>query len=378
MSFSSIQCLPRCFAIATLFLFLPSTALAEGAQEEHAQDAGAEEASGNAHPKNTPETQSAKDTGVTQTADESTSLMVRIEPARVKFAEPFMLVVSMVRRKGERLSLPNVLPEKKAVRQSGDVLRRLLPLPLTDGGQSDWIREEIQIPFLALDLEEVETPEFVLTGPNGKTIEVPSLPVEMVSADDSSDGGPAFDPGKMDLAGARTHHQYTVPDYRPLIAFFGLLLTIVSMLVWRFVLSKIKVTPPIVTVVEPVPVRIPAHIKALKKLEALLSEGLLQSGDVALFVTRLMDEVLRDYLADRFSLPAGQRTTKEICEDLLGLSVPGLDVGLSKKIMEDADLVKFARAGLPVDTVHQMAGRVKALIEATRERDTEDGGPSDV
>ena len=64
----------------------------------------------------------------------------------------------------------------------------------------------------------------------------------------------------------------------------------------------------------------PAHEVALERLTALLAEGLLQKGAVPLFVQRLMDDVLRSYLEDRFDASAGTRTTRELCEALLSLS----------------------------------------------------------
>jgi hypothetical protein len=51
--------------------------------------------------------------------------------------------------------------------------------------------------------------------------------------------------------------------------------------------------------------------------------------------------------------------------ELLGISVPGLDVKLVETLLADADLVKFARAAIAPDQAHGMATRVRALIEAT-------------
>ena len=65
---------------------------------------------------------------------------------------------------------------------------------------------------------------------------------------------------------------------------------------------------------------------------------------------------------------AGKRTTSELIEDLLAVSAPGLDLDVVRGLLDDADLVKFARADLASDVAHGMAGRVRALIEATAER----------
>jgi hypothetical protein len=93
---------------------------------------------------------------------------------------------------------------------------------------------------------------------------------------------------------------------------------------------------------------------------------LLQRGETGVFVERLMDEVLRDYIAARFALPAGARTTRELVKELLGVAVLGLDVGLIEGLLADADLVKFAKASIPAERANAMASRVRALVDATK------------
>ncbi len=109
---------------------------------------------------------------------------------------------------------------------------------------------------------------------------------------------------------------------------------------------------------------------ALERLDALMP--LLQRGEVTTFVEKMMDEVLRDYLAGRFALAAGTRTTREIVGDLLGVTSANLDVALVDRVGQDADLVKFARASLATEQAHAMAGRVRALIVATADTATAD------
>jgi hypothetical protein len=97
-----------------------------------------------------------------------------------------------------------------------------------------------------------------------------------------------------------------------------------------------------------------------------MREGLLARGEIARFVERLMDEVLRAYLEDRFLVPVTRETTREIAAELLRLSVPGLDLVLLRDILETADLVKFARADVAAESAHEMATKVRALVVATR------------
>lgn len=295
-----------------------------------------------------------------ETADIVASLQVRLEPDPVMFAEPFDVVIRVRRPRGRALGLPASFPEKKAVRRLGEPTRQVAPLQDRPG----FVEETIKVAFVALDLKDAETPTFVVTAPDGTAIDIPSLPVRVANAD-----GGVLDEVADDFARERTHHLYEVSDPRPWVALSGLASALAMIGLVRTLNRRRRFWLPRVIekkAAAPVAKR-PAHELALQHLEALLAEGLLQKGEVPTFVQRLMDEVLRSYLEDRFDAPAGTRTTRELCEDLLSLSAPGLDVARVRSILESADLVKFAKADLATEVAHQMAGDVRALIEATRE-----------
>jgi hypothetical protein len=299
------------------------------------------------------------------------ALQARIEPPLVEFGARFDLVIELSRDRGLRLDVPE-LPESKTAPRVGDAVRSVEELPALpappDAGPivaHPRVKETIRIPFLALDVDDVKTPAFVLKSAEGTTLDVPALPVRVHDGtppppNDPKTGQP---PQGLVLEGAASNIQYTVPDTRPWVllsttAVAGLLYAFVR---WR--LGKRSLALP--TVVEPPKKARPAHERALEHLDALLAAGLLARGETAVFVERLMDEVLREYVQGRFGLPAGSRTTRELVAELLGISVPGLDVKLVETLLADADLVKFARAAIAPDQAHGMATRVRALIEAT-------------
>jgi hypothetical protein len=290
-------------------------------------------------------------------------VQARIEPDPVAFGAQFELVVTLKRDRGVRLEMPAALPDVDAAPRTGSPRRSVSELPGEPGAPAK-VEETIRIPFLALGLDDVKTPAFVLKDKDGAEVDVPALPVRVT--DDPAllqgpDGGPADGLALEPNAGALA---YEVPDNRPYIALAllagaGLLALLVSFLARRR--ARMPVPPP------PPPPPRPAHEVALERLAALLASGLLQRGDTAAFVERLMDEVLRDYISARFSLPAGSRTTRELVQELLGVSVPGLDVKLVESLLADADLVKFAKATIAAEQAHAMATRVRALIEGTRQ-----------
>ena len=296
------------------------------------------------------------------------TVVARIEPDPVPFGGVVDLVVTVTRPARRPITLPEALEPAETLPGTGEVRREARELP------GSRVQETLRFSFLALDVKELKTPAFVLTvGPSpdddkdtsdddgGTILEVPSLPVR-VQVDpiiDDVDGG--VPPGTLVVDAAADHLTYRVADERPWIALvvllvFGIAAAIARVLLRRSRKMQAARGPP------PVPPR-PAHEVALERLEALMP--LLQQGQVTVFVEKLMDEVLRDYLAGRFALAAGTRTTKEIVGDLLGVVSAHLDVGLIEKVGQDADLVKFARAHLAAEQAHAMAGRVRALITAT-------------
>lgn len=297
--------------------------------------------------------------GVTVTA--------KVEPEPVPFGARFDLVVTIVRDRGLHLDVPSTLTASEGVPQAGEPRRVVEDLPAPPAR----VRETVRIPFMALALEDTSTPAFVLTAKDGATLEVPALPVRV--ADDPSllmvpDAGPdadgADDPSAVQLEPAASTIAYRVADPRPWAVAAAFASALLAFAAVRAAQKRRRLTAPPPPPEPLVPPR-PPHEVALERLEALLAAGLLQRGETAVFVERLMDEVLRDYLAARFSLHAEARTTRELVAELLTVSMPGLDVKLVEELLGDADLVKFAKAAIAAERAHAMAMRVKALVLAT-------------
>src|SRR5690606_36020552 len=156
-----------------------------------------------------------------------------------------------------------------------------------------------------------------LSAKDGVTIEVPSLTVNVTVPPDplqGPDAGPlpaGAEPSSLVLEGAAPAIAYAVPDARPWVVLSALASSGVLYALVRFAARRRGVVVRAAPAAPPVPVR-PAHEIALERLERLLASGLLANGQTDVFVERLMDEVLRDYLTQRFSLSAGTRTTREL------------------------------------------------------------------
>lgn len=311
-------------------------------------------------------------------------LQAKIQPDPVAFGGPFDLVIEVKHDAQLQIQLPQNVPEKAALPQVGIIRREVLP-PAERGAATAARPEEearpgassaltrFTIPFLALDLKDLKTPAIILQTSTGETIDIPELPVPIRTEEDAVAGAPNPGPtdpspapsapgASLELENAPGPILFSVVDERPFLVLLSCLFAGFVYWLYRRLSGRIFVTPPPKPVVV---VQRPADEVALERLDALLAEGLLARNEIKLFVTRLMDEVLRDFLEARFAVAAGTRTTRELMVSLLETSATGLDVSGTRAVLEQADLVKFARAQLVGDAAHEMAERVRALIVAT-------------
>lgn len=93
---------------------------------------------------------------------------------------------------------------------------------------------------------------------------------------------------------------------------------------------------------EPEAPKIPAHITALESLNALLyGEGWKTSQKKEYYST--LTDTVRKYLEERFDIYALEKTTREIIADLKNADISDEDKIYLKKILSQADMVKFAK-----------------------------------
>jgi hypothetical protein len=93
---------------------------------------------------------------------------------------------------------------------------------------------------------------------------------------------------------------------------------------------------------EPEAPKIPAHIPALAVLHELLREERWKQPDKKEYYSRLTDTV-RLYLEQRFGIFAMEKTTREIINDLKKADITEDDKQSLRKILNKADMVKFAK-----------------------------------
>jgi hypothetical protein len=153
-------------------------------------------------------------------------------------------------------------------------------------------------------------------------------------------------------------------DFLPYLAIGLGAVLLIGLIVW-WIRSKKK---PEEVVQEPIDDR-PAHVIALERLDALASKKLWQAGEIKAFHTEL-SYILRAYLERRFDIRALESTTFEI---MLGIKLqPAHIVPKSwhpdlERLLQTADLVKFAKAEPPQEWHNEMFDLARKFVVDTKE-----------
>ncbi len=145
------------------------------------------------------------------------------------------------------------------------------------------------------------------------------------------------------------------------IAVLAVLVTVLLTLLVRKLLSLRKPRPG-----PPPPPPRPAHEVALEKLNALRNSGYLDEQMHKRFHLKL-SEAFREYLGNRYHFDALECSTREIVDALRRLS---LKVELHREVvqlLEDTDLVKFARYIPPREESERLLEEAFRIVEITRD-----------
>ena len=148
-------------------------------------------------------------------------------------------------------------------------------------------------------------------------------------------------------------------DYLPFVLSL-LALGLIAGLIYYFRKKKANAVAP------PAPeIKLPAHEIALTALDQLKSEQLWQQGDIKTYQSRLT-YTIREYLENRYDIPALESTTEEIQRNLKQVDFDNSWKDKLKNILQVADLVKFAKAKPPADFHDQVWQEAKDFVVATK------------
>lgn len=122
--------------------------------------------------------------------------------------------------------------------------------------------------------------------------------------------------------------------------------------------SKVHIpTPP--------PISIPAHQVALTALKKLKAEQLWQKGEIKTYQSKLT-HIIREYLENRYEIPALESTTDEIQRSLKKVDFDSSWKEKLTNILQVADLVKFAKAEPPADFHERVLQEAESFVRATK------------
>lgn len=139
----------------------------------------------------------------------------------------------------------------------------------------------------------------------------------------------------------------------------GILLLAAGVCAYLILTKKVEV--PLVPKQKP----IPPYQLALLRLAALKEENLWQTGHEKEYYTRLID-ILRDYLQGRFGINAMEMTSQQITHILQQNEATRMSNDRMKRILEIADMVKFAKVRPLPDDNFRAFNEATQFVEETK------------
>ncbi len=134
-------------------------------------------------------------------------------------------------------------------------------------------------------------------------------------------------------------------------------------LVGFFIYRRLKASKPASAV------RTPAHEIAYDELSSLVSQDLIEKGEIKRFYQGISD-ILRRYIENRFGLAAPEQTTEEFLNSLKSSTgVIAQYKSLLQNFLAGCDLVKFAEHRPSAEDIQLMFDSCKAFIAGTEEKE---------
>jgi hypothetical protein len=275
---------------------------------------------------------------------------------RVLLGAPLTLHLEITTATGEEVSVPEQSLEPFEV-----VARRASETEAAGGGT----RHTFELDVIALEPGELTLPklDLRLVGPNGELSTRSSAPRTIHVASPLANE-PSAQPKPLAEPVSVMEDDYT-------LAWLGggvlatALVAAATLLIARALKRRKKPEPP------PLPPP-PAWVEALRKLSALSvsRDAMVADGRGAEFV-EAVGNVARAYLGERYGFDGLERTTDELMRTLGELRPSELRLTEVALLLEQCDLVKFARVAPDVALCAELYGAAEKLV-----RSSMPGGPS--
>jgi len=114
----------------------------------------------------------------------------------------------------------------------------------------------------------------------------------------------------------------------------------------------------------PIAPRVPPWVTALEELEAIRRSPLVEEGKLDVHVERV-NACVRRYLGERFGFDGLESTTEEIRKRIARIPHQGLDHKAVQALLDDTDLVKFAKFTPGPDDCAHVLTRAETIVRST-------------
>ena len=301
------------------------------------------------------------------------TVSVKMDSTYVTFGCPMTFHLEAVVPEGQQILFPQNVLQQGGIVAYDDSAQYLLELDDFEAPRVDTVKTEgglttlhEDITVFAFDSATLYIPPFEFVTSVGDTLRTNSLALKVFMPFEEIEVDPQKFAGFKDVEDP----EFVLLDY---IWYFLWPLIILAVLVaawfgWKYY-QRHKANAPVVVVKEK---PVPAHIVAMQALEALSDKKLWQNGRDKQYHTELTD-ILRQYIERRFEVPAMEKTSEEILDELYELAESQkASLANLKQILSIADLVKFAKYQPLADENQLSFMNAKMFVEQTKKIEIEE------
>ena len=298
---------------------------------------------------------------------------VEMDSTYVTFGCPMTFHLQAIVPEGQQIIFPQDVLKHGGIVAYDDSAQYLLELDTFKPLSIDTVQQESgfvtlreDVTVFAFDSATFYIPPFEFLSQTGDTLRTNSLALKVFVPFESIEVDPQKFVGLKDVEDP----EFVFMDYiwYFLIPFFILAAFAAGWFGWQYYKKHKKDAPVVVPKTKP----LPPHVIAMNALDNLAEKKLWQNGRDKEFHTELT-EILRQYIEARFAVPAMEKTSDEILDELYELAESQkASLANLKQILSIADLVKFAKYHPYADENQLSFVNSRMFVEQTKKVEVEE------
>lgn len=304
---------------------------------------------------------------------QQSKVSVTMDSTYVTFGCPMTFHLQAIVPEGQQILFPQDVARNGGIVAYDDSAQYLLELDTFHPLRIDTVQQSggmltlsQDITVFAFDSATLYIPPFEFACPTGDTLRTNSLALKVFVPFVEVEVDPQKYVGMKDVEDP----EFVFMDYiwYFLLPFLIALLCVAGYFGWRYYQTHKKEVPVVVPKAKP----LPAHVVAMRELDELAAKKLWQNGHHKQFHTELTD-ILRRYIELRFNVPAMEKTTDEVLDELYELAESQkASLANLKQILTMADLVKFAKFEPMADENQLSYMNSKMFVEQTKKAEIDE------